>query len=341
VTYVEWLRVGTTLKRTAITLGIILVIAIAARIWLSVYGPVDAMSYVGTLQRDPASHVTNATLPDGSHQTVIDNPVRGLHVVAIDLGNGHKIVHITSAKATERPLIAVFGNGDVSTTGHGAGAETTIETESDDPGNSALEFGVAGFVALIAGMILAGCFSRENDGHLEIAMTKPISRTKLAIQTMLVDCAGIVAVWVMSVIAMYALHALFMGFHFGITAADCGLAVVVILGAIAWYALLCCSTASLKRNYGIILGTAWIAGQLIPVISQIQDTAPQLFLLLRTIARPLSWIDPFTYARISIATPSATHMMRALPYQVDIPVLVALSLIYAAFAIVQWRRVEA
>jgi hypothetical protein len=340
VTYVEWLRVGTTLKRTAIVLGVILVIAVAARIWLSVYGPVDAMSYVGSLQRDPASHVTTSTLPDGSSQTVIDNPARGLHVVSIDLGNGHKIVHITSVKASH-PHLVVFGNGEVNTNRNGAGSETTIETDAGDAKNSALEFGVAGFAALIAGMILAGCFSRENDGHLEIALTKPISRTTLAIQTMLVDCAGIVAVWVMSVIAMYALHALFMGFQFGITGKDGLLAVVVILSAIAWYSLLCCATASLRRNYGVILGTAWIVGQLIPVISQIGDDAPQLFLVLRTIARPLSWVDPFTYARISIATPSPTHMMHVPPYQVGIPVLVILSLVYAAFAIVQWRRVEA
>jgi hypothetical protein len=341
VTYVEWLRVGTTLKRTAITLGIIFLIAVAARIWLSVYGPVDAMSYVGMLQRDPASHVTTTTLPDGSRQTIVDNPAQGVHVVAVDLGKGHEIVHITNSKATGRQHIAVFGNGDVNTTRNGTGSETTIETDNADTGSSALEFGIAGFVALIAGMILAGCFSRENDGHLEIAMTKPVSRTTLAIQTMLVDCVGIVAVWVMSAIAMYALQALFLGFHFGVTGRDWLLAVVVVLGAIAWYALLCCSTASLKRNYGIILGTAWIVGQLIPVVSQIDDNAPQLFLLLRTIARPLSWIDPFTYARISIVMPSAAHAMHAPPYQVDIPVLVALSLVYAACAIVQWRRVEA
>ena len=162
MTYVEWLRVGTTLKRTAITLGIIVIIAVAARIWLSAYGPVDEMSYVGSLQRDPASHVTTSTLPDGSSQTVIDNPARGLHVVSVDLGNGHKIVHITSVKSSAHQHLVVYGNGEVNTTRNGAGSETTIETDAGDVKDSALEFGVAGFVALIAGMILAGCLDRKS-----------------------------------------------------------------------------------------------------------------------------------------------------------------------------------
>lgn len=341
MTYVEWLRVVKTLRRTAITLGIIVILAVAGRIWLSFNGPLDGLSYVSQLQRDPASHTNTSTLPDGSRQTVIDNPAKGLHVIVDDLGNGHQILHITRSKDADQHIIAMFGNVDEKTSDHGNRRETTIETDNGAAKNSALEFGVAGFIALIAGMVLAGCFSRENDGHLEIAMTKPISRTALGIQTMLVDCAGIVAVWVLSAIAMYVIQALFLGPHFAVTPGDGALAVVVILGAIAWYALLCCSTASLKRNYGIILGTAWIAGQLIPVLAQVPDGSAQFFLLLRTIARPLSWIDPFTYARIWIGPPTTTSMLHVLPYQVDIPVLVLLALVYAAFAIGQWRRVEA
>jgi ABC-type transport system involved in multi-copper enzyme maturation permease subunit len=341
VTYVEWLRVSKTLKRTAITLGIIVLVAVAARIWLSASGPVDAVSYVAALQRDPASHVTTSTLPDGSHQTTVDNVAKGVHIVAIDMGNGHEIFHIRRSKENGQHLYAIVGNVEEHTHDRNGGVETTIETNGSEVENSAIEFGIAGFIALIAGMILGGCFSRENDGHLEIAMTKPISRTTLAVQTMLVDCVGIVAVWVLGVIATYAIHLLFLGPHFAITARDCLLAAVVILGAIAWYALLCCSTASMKRNYGVVLGTAWILGQLIPVLAQLSDDSPAIFLLLRTAARPLAWIDPFNYARISIVPQSTSHMLHTLPYQVDIPVLVALTLVYAACAIVQWRRVEA
>ncbi|MEO7201726.1 MAG: hypothetical protein ABI431_03365 [Candidatus Tumulicola sp.] len=339
MTYVEWLRVGAALKRTAITLGILVAIAIAARIWVAYYGPVDALSYVSSVRHDPSSHVAVSTLPDGSQRTVIDNPAKQVHLEVTDRGHGDEIVRIVRSSGAQTPL--VFGDADMHRSTHGGQTDVTIETNREVLNNSTLEFGIAGFIALIVGMILAGSFARENDGHLEIALTKPVSRTELSIRIMLVDIAGIVAAWVLGVLATYIVHALFLGFHFGVTVRDCQLAVAVILGAIAWYALLCCATASLKRNYGIILGTAWIAGQLIPVLAHIPRNAPPLLGFLRVVATPLSWIDPFTYARISVAMPSETEILRTYPYAVEIPVLVALTIAYALCAIVQWRRVEA
>jgi hypothetical protein len=343
VTYVEWLRVAVALKRTAIFLGILIVIAIAARIWVAYYGPVDAMSYVNSVQHDPASHVVVSTLPDGSQRTVIDNPAKQVHLEVTDRGHGDEIVRIVRSGVTHTPL--VFGDADIHSSMHrsmhGDQSDITIETHKDQLDDSAAEFGSAGIVALIIGMMLAGCFARENDGHLEIALTKPVSRTELSIRIMLVDMAGIVGAWILSVIAAYIIIALFVGFHFRVTVNDCQLAVAVVLGAIAWYALLCCATASLKRNYGIILGTAWIVGQLIPVLARIPSDAPPLLGFLRIVATPLSWIDPFTYARVSVALPTATQMLRVYPYSVEIPVLAALTIAYALFAILQWRRVEA
>jgi hypothetical protein len=339
VTYVEWLRVAVALKRTAIFLGILIVIAIAARIWVAYYGPLDATSYVNSIQHDPASHVVVSTLPDGSQRTVIDNPAKQVHLEVTDRGHGDESVRIVRSGGTHTPL--VFGDADIHSSMHGDQSDITIETHKDQLDDSAAEFGAAGVIALIIGMMLAGCFARENDGHLEIALTKPVSRTELSIRIMLVDMAGIVGAWILSVVAAYIIIALFVGFHFRVTVNDLQLAVAVILGAIAWYALLCCATASLKRNYGIILGTAWIVGQLIPVLARIPSDAPPLLGLLRMVATPLSWIDPFTYARVSVAIPSAAQAMRVYPYALEIPVLAALTIAYALFAILQWRRVEA
>ncbi len=339
MTYVEWLRVAVALKRTAIFLGIVVAIAIAARIWVAYYGPVDALSYVNSVQHDPASHVAVSTLPDGSKRTVIDNPAKQIHLEVTDRGYGDEIVRIVRSSGAQAPL--VFGDADMHRSTHGGQTDITVETKQEDLGSSAVEFGVAGFIALIVGMILAGGFARENDGHLEIALTKPVSRTELSIRIMLVNVTGILGAWIMGVVATYIVIALFMGFHFGVTVRDCQLAVAVLLGATAWYALLCCATASLKRNYGIILGTAWIAGQFIPILARIPNDAPPLLGVLRVIATPLSWIDPFTYARVSVALPSAAQMMRVYPYAVEIPILAALTIAYALFAILQWRRVEA
>jgi hypothetical protein len=264
-----------------------------------------------------------------------------VHVVVTDAGQGHETVDITMTQAHGHPYIAAFDGKTVKRTTNGKDSEIVVQTDEGHNNNFALEFGVAGFIALIAGMILAGSFARENDGHLEIALTKPISRAALAVRVMLVDGAGIVGVWLLGVIAMSAIHTIFFGPHFAVTGRDWLLAAVVLLGAFAWYAAMCAATASLRRSYGLILGTAWIAGELIPLLARIDDSAPPFFILLRTIAKPLSWIDPFTYARVRIMPVSTSDMMRTFPYSVEIPVLVALVVAYAVIAIVQWRRVEA
>jgi hypothetical protein len=341
VTYVEWLRVAATLKRTAITLGAIVLIAIIARICLSFYGPVDAVSYVRSLQNDPASHVTARTLSNGATETTIDSP-QGFHVVVTDYGHGHKVIHMLADHGIDRRPMGMYGDGSMRHTTTGTHTETVVETKNDSDKQMASEFGLAGLVALIVGMTLAGGFARENEGHLEIALTRPVSRTALAIGMMLVDAAGIFAAWVMGVIAFELAALVFFGWSgFGITGRDLLLAIVVLLGAISWYAVLCCATASLKRNHGIVLGAGWLIGAAIPALARLDSSQPPVFLFLRTVATPLSWIDPFTYARVFVIPPVTAQTIHVLPYTVEIPVLIALTVVYAAFAIVQWRRVEA
>jgi hypothetical protein len=341
LTYVEWLRVKSTLIRAAIVLGAIVAFAIVARICLMLYGPVDAVSYARSLQNDPGSHVVTRTLPGGATETTIDTS-QGIRAVITDLGHGHKTVHIIADGNLPPRHLAIYGEGNMRHTQNGSHSDTYVETEENGTEGMAADFGVAGIAALIVGMMLAGCFARENDGHLEIALTRPISRSALALRMMLVDTAGVVAAWVMGVITFELVHLIFFGFFgFGINGRDVLLAIVVVLGALAWYAVLCCATASLKRNRGIILGTAWVAGIFIPVLAQLDSNMAPPFLVLKAIATPLSWIDPFTYARVTIAPSSMATTSHVYPYAVEIPILIALTLVYAVCAILQWRRVEA
>jgi hypothetical protein len=305
------------------------------------YGPVDAVSFARSMENDPASHVTTRTLPGGAIETTTDG-AHGLHIVTTDYGHGHKVVHITADRGLEHRPLGMYGDGSMRHTTVGSRTETVVETKNTSGEELSTEFGIAGLVALIAGMILAGCFARENEGHLEIALTRPISRGALALRMMLVDAAGIAMAWVMGVVAFEIVHLVFFGWTgFYITGHETLLAVAVLLGAIAWYAVLICATASLKRNYGIILGAAWLLGLGIPVLAALDPNQLPPFLVLRAIAIPLSWIDPFTYTRVILAPPGIAQTVHVLPYALGIPALIVLTVVYAAFAVVQWRRVEA
>ena len=83
----------------------------------------------------------------------------------------------------------MIGSVSVQTTTSGNNEEIVIDTNTPTFFG---DFTILGLViALIAATILGAPFAKESDGHLEIALTKPIGRTPLAVQTMLVDCAGV------------------------------------------------------------------------------------------------------------------------------------------------------
>lgn len=322
--YTEWLRVRGTLKWISIVLGVVILFCGIARVVLI---PFDTMTYVRTLQNEPDSKVSVTTPAEGITQTVIVNDREQVRATILDRGYEGLHVDIIDKKPHQNTPKHIFGGTvSIQMTNGGNGQETVVDT------NQPVFFGaftILGLViALLAATILGAPFAKENDGHLEIALTKPIERTALSVQTMLVDCTGVIAAFAIGVIFSFIFHAIFDSFKVRMTWNDISTILNALLGAIAWYAMLNAFTASMKRAYGVVLGLAWPVWLLVvglaglPPGNDVRD-------LIRTVCGLVNYIDPLKYLNIATATTN------------QIVLLAVLALVYGTLAAIQWRRVEA
>jgi hypothetical protein len=183
---------------------------------------------------------------------------------------------------------------------------------------------LAGGLATVFGLNLAA----ENDGHLELAWTKPVSRAGYALGVFAVDIAALAACTIFTALCGVAIVEVYAGYQavalsggdalLG-TLAFCGLPVCVY----AWIAAL---SASLKRNRGTISGIFW------PLMI--------VLLALRAVSVPavhavVSALDLFN--PIAIFSTSGNDPQTAL-WSYAWGWLVAAILLAAA--VVQWRRLE-
>jgi hypothetical protein len=197
---------------------------------------------------------------------------------------------------------------------------------------------VGAILAMIVATVLGAPFARENDGHLEVAFTKPVDRTVLALKTIGVDVAGIAAVFPLGIVFAIIGHAILypmdITFHF-----DDVIAILLgIMAPLAWYAMLAAATASLKRGYGAILGIAWPVAALVAGLGLVDGRGDPMLTLLHDTFWTLSRLDPLAYTHFGSATAGHTLIDPAWLFQLTM--LAVLALGYGALAVVQWRRVE-
>jgi hypothetical protein len=324
VLYTEWLRVRGTLKWIGIVLGILLLFCVIARVATVRY---DVAGFVNGIRNAPGSKTTVTTLADGTKRTIIVNDREQTTVTMDDRGYDGQRIDIVQPKRhhgdSENMLV---GSISVETKTDGNTEERVVETNNPTFFG---DFAIIGLVvALIAATILGAAFAKESDGHLEIALTKPIGRTSLALQTMLVDCAGVAAAFVMGVVFGFIFHAIFQSLKIRVTWQDAASIAVALLASFAWYAMLNALTASMKRAYGVVVGLAWpIAGVVLalaglPPGNDVRD-------ILRTIFHYVSFLDPLNYLNLVVVTTN------------QLILLAVLALVYGTLAAVQWRRVEA
>lgn len=255
--YTEWLRVRGALKWISIVLGILLLVCGIARVATFRY---DVTGFVNGIRNAPGSKTTVTTLADGTKRTIIVNEREQTTVTLDDRGYDGQHIDIVQPKQhhgdSENMLV---GSISVETKTAGNTEERVVDTNNPTFFG---DFTIVGLViALIAATVLGAPFAKESDGHLEIALTKPIGRMPLAVQTMLVDCAGVAAAFAIGVLFGFAFHAIFQSLKIRITWQDASSIAVALLASIAWYALLNALTASMKRAYGVVVGLAWpIAG---------------------------------------------------------------------------------
>jgi hypothetical protein len=354
VTYTEWLRVRGCLKWTAIVLVVGIALVLFGRFtYLDIRPNSPGFSHIYIDDRqlpqfEQTSKQTQTTLADGTKRTVINNARLGIRITIDDRGYWGKHVEIFERKAPAGVHANVINFGDI----HGQrfmlpGGSSMVKIDEGAalPEDFNYYAVFATFVAVIVATVLGAPFGRENDGHLEIALTKPISRIRLALETVAVDFGGIVAAWVLTVVALIIGHTIFEAPNYIYGATDTVTIAVGLLGTFAWYALLCAATASMKRNYGAMLGVAWpIALGLLGIANADLGYAP-LAQIIHTTAKALSWINPLFYLHFgplfSSTAGSAAGLNAITVLAGYIPILAVLLLVYVALAVWQWQRVEA
>ncbi len=349
MSYVEWLRAGRCLKITAIVLGVALVLIVALE-YTFLVGSKSSLSGVelhtstGDINArkilDGAT-TTYSTLPDGTKRTTIVNSAKGVRVTVDDHGYFGRHVEIfeRSVKGTEK----LIGIGPVSFRRVAVPGGSVVTIDTNKPEDFAYLAAIATFFALIIATILGAPFARQNDGHLEIALTSPAPRTTLGLGTMLADVAGIAAAWLMTVAMLFLAHVAQNAPNYTYGPLDTEVIVLGFAGVLAWYAMLCAATASMRRAYGVVLGISWPVAALVAVLAKADLGGAPMAQLVHWGATPLSWIDPFTYLHFG---PAFTVNGRpagslAVSLQNELPALFILALVYVTLAIVQWRRVEA
>lgn len=335
--YVEWLRVRNTVRRIGIVLGVMLVLGLGARIWLGFEFGSD-QSIIDRIQKDPGTSVTH-TVYQGQQRTIIVNPREHVRVTIDDRADGGRSITIVEPKSDEDDQIPhMIGSVSIKSTSGPVTRTTIIDTNGTVPLAFYLAF--AYIVGLIVATIFGAAFARENNGHLEIAFLRPISRELLALEMMGADLAGIVAAEILTVIALIVGQSFFEFPHVDLSGVTLTFLTFVVLVPLAWYMFLNAASASLKRGAGAVIGFSWPVCAVIIVLAHLNLHGTSLGQAIHAIAMALASIVPLNYAALTFADP-VRQAAQSITYQQHLIIPALLVIVYGALAIVQWRRVEA
>lgn len=191
-----------------------------------------------------------------------------------------------------------------------------------------------GFVTSIFASVLGNSLALENDGHLPLAWTKPVSKPVHALTKMSVDLAAVAAMFVMTCAAVFAYFAVIGGLHSVVTTTDSnGLLVRFLIGPVAFYGLMQALTSGLARPAGLVIGLTWVACFVL-VTLQISKLPPALHAVIDFI----SYANPMVYVAFGMDTSGVV-----VPFGLATAVtgLALIAILGNALAIVRWQRVEA
>ncbi|MBV8490929.1 MAG: hypothetical protein JO199_10415 [Candidatus Eremiobacteraeota bacterium] len=337
--YVEWMRVLRTLRVTAIVMGVLLVLALAGRVIFMSSGH-NALSWVARMQSDPGSKVVETTLPDGTHRVTIDTPDKE-HIVMDDRGpqGTHIEIYDPNDKGPEHSDVTT-GSIQVRDLPSHRGRLTIVDTNGQTDFLMYVIFGTV--VAFIVATVLGMPFARENEGHLEIAFLRPASRLSLAVQTIAIDCAGIVAALILGVVTLVAAHAMFEPLNIAFGSSDPVSVGLGIVSPLSVYAVIAAATASMKRGAGVVLGVAWPVMIVVALLAAVPANVNALLTAIHYLFGALSIVDPVTYMHFGAAAKVNGHSAGVDMSDAEkLAILTALAAAYLTAAVVQWRRVEA
>lgn len=334
--YVEYRRALRALRVVAIVLGLLLVAALLARLSWGKFWTQD--DYVASMERSRTAHVTRTALADGGTREVIDDRKRGIHAVVERHGGS-----ITSFVMEEPPSARRGTHNRERPRGIRASpppvrTETTLRAVSYPFFDLGALFSMTIPMGFFIATLLGGPLAKENNGHLELAWTKPVSRERYALSAVLIDVAA-VAVAQVATVAALLLAALFWEVpKLSFESLAPGHIAFALVAPIAWFACLTAFSASLKRGPGSVLGIGWVVAVACPLIATAsQNAKTPVGRSVYAIFDTVSYLDPIAYAWFQLdyaGDPARATVIGLLA-------LAALAVLYLGAAVLQWRRVEA
>lgn len=332
--FVEYARAKRAIVIALILLGLFFLAAVILRI------SVHDVHWESQLESSPTAHVIHTTLADGSIRTVVDDPARQTHAIIIKHKNGVMDMDVLEPRgAKSHHSNFVMGSTNMNATVEGNKLHTTIHYV---PGIPNFDLGTCFLLTIPMGLLVAsflgGALAKENDGHLELAWTKPVSRERYALSSVAVDAIAIVLAQLLTIAVTLLATLMFLVPRFSYGHNLLWAILLAFAGPIAWYALITAASASLRRGPGIVVGLGWVAAVLIPGIAgALQGAAGvnPIAAWFYAIFHALSYVDPISYFAFH---KDQTAMM---PFPDSVGVMFVLIAVYVALAVAQWRRVEA
>jgi hypothetical protein len=214
-------------------------------------------------------------------------------------------------------------------------------------------FAIAGFIAALYTFSMCTGLSAENDGHLPLAWTKPVSRVRLGLSVLAVDVAGIICAYLIANVFIFLIVAAIGALKYMTITPDVLPQLFrFALFPLGYFGIIVAGSAMLgKGGRGVSWGT-WGASWFVATMALINLPPPwnQLF-------RFLNIVNPAVYATYSHATgggqfnvgisssPTSSGWQQGLASSdilaIDISALAALCVAGAILALIQWRRLEA
>lgn len=338
--YVEYLRGLRALRVIAILLGIIFLLAVALRIWAMQAGTPG--KWADQMEHSPTAHVTRQALPGGGERVVVDDPSRKTHAIIEHHGDYIRIdaTQPSSFGSAHSHTEFSMGSANRNETVKNGMNHTVLEYRSEQ--HFTLPIGALFLVSILFGLVsstmLAGPLSRENEGHLELAWTKPASRERYALGAMATDVAAIVVSQLFAVAVMLICILMFSVPHLTLTNVGPFIG-VALLGPIAWYAMLTALSSSLKRGLGMVIGLGWVISIIVTNVATLTAGGDDgLVSNVHAFFSGIAYLIPLSYFQ---QNGSPTHGIAVGSTTTAIAALAALAVGYLAASILQWRRVEA
>lgn len=337
--YVEMLRAFRGLRVIAILLALCLLAAVIARLSLS--GQHSPETMIRSIQSKPGAIVGRSVLADGTKVTKVDVPSEQTHMIVRQ--NTRIGTEVTIEETRNRAMAGrrhgnLFGNSNYNDIGFGREL-IRIQYNPVIPFEFPLAFTV--LTGLILATILAGTLAREND-HLELAWTKPVSRERYALMAITIDMGAIVAGFLLTLVVATACIALFTAPVYAWSHASLATIGFALLGPIAWYAMLTAASASLKRGLGAVIGISWPVAIVVTSLATGPVGTSAIAHVLYATFHFLNYFNPVGYlSHLSAHVSDPGDIFVASSPVTGLLMLLLLTIVYVAAAVVQWRRVEA